>query len=417
MFKKQTLNIAFVGHIDHGKSTLIGRLLLDTRSLPHDKISDIKKIAKDLGTDSALAYITDQLKEEREGNLTIDTTQVLLKTPGRNYHLIDTPGHLEFIKSMLSGTSYADCAILVVDAAEGVQEQTRRHAYLLHMLGIKKMIVAVNKMDLVNYNHDQFLAIEKTLMTFLKNLGVCVLQTIPVSAKEGANIKKKSPAMYWYKSVPLLKAIHSIPAKESYATRPLRFPIQDIYRIGREDIIVGKILSGSVKQNEEVMLLPSGKKSRVASVRMWGEQRKKASCGENIGLTLDPNMDCARGQVICSPAKTPHLKSIITANVFWMAEEKLNINSAVLLRCATQDIQANVREIKQRIDSSSLDITEENAKSLCANEAAAVTFHLSRSAVIEDFDFIEGLGSFVIEGSSEILGIGIVTKNKTGALS
>ncbi|MCK4821573.1 GTP-binding protein [bacterium] len=244
--EKDILRIVIIGHVDHGKSTLIGRLLLDTNSLPKEKMVEIKKVSRDLGKEAELAFLTDQLKEERERSMTIDTTQIFFRTRKKNYCIIDTPGHVQFLKNMLTGASLAQAAVLIVDVKEGVMEQTRRHSYLIQMLGLDKAIVVFNKMDLINYQGRRFPKIKTELLELLESLNIEPIFLIPISAKEGLNISRKSSKMRWYKGPSLLSALDSLRLNTKTMQRPLRFPIQDIYEINGEKIIVGRVASGIV---------------------------------------------------------------------------------------------------------------------------------------------------------------------------
>ena len=405
----ENLELVIIGHVDHGKSTLIGRLLLDTDSLPKDKITELRKISKELGSDTALAFVTDQLKEEREQNKTIDTTQIFFKTRKRNYVIIDTPGHVEFIKNMLTGACFAHAAILIIDAHEGIMEQTKRHAYLIKMLGINQLVVALNKIDIIDYSEDKFNKLRDELLGFFKELGTNPSFIIPISAKEAVNITKIDPKTGWYSGPSLLAAIDSFKLNADISERPLRFPIQDIYKMGTEKVLVGRLESGKLKKGQRVVYLPSGEKTTINSIKVFGEpDRKTALAGESIGLVLDSDSPVKRGAVIVEEENLPKLTSHFGGNVFWMFEEPLQLNTPFTFRCATQEVSCIAERIENRINSSTLEVIEESAKELKLNEAAAVTFKTERPIVVENFSFIEELGRFTIECETHLKGLGII---------
>lgn len=406
------LKIVLAGHVDHGKSTLIGRLLLDTKSLSNGKIREIRKISKELGHGVELAYLTDQLKEERENSMTMDTTQIFFKTRRTGYTIIDSPGHVVFIRNMLTGASQANAAMLVIDTSEGIKEQTCRHAYLVNMLSIKNIIVLFNKMDLVGYKKEEFLKKKGELFNFFKSLGIKPLFMIPISAKAGINISKKSRLTPWYKGKTLLEALDSITLLEESKQKPLRLPIQDIYEINSDKVIVGQILSGHIREGQRVTLLPSFKQAVVRSIRIFDKTTKEASEGENIGLILDDPSHAKRGAVIVQTDNLPAISNTFSGHVFWINGAPLKVNASVTIRCATQALPGKVKEIKERMDSSSLKIIEAHAKELRINEAGIVTFTIEKPAVLEPFDGTNSLGRFIIEQANTINGAGILIQSK-----
>lgn len=407
--KKDVLKIVIVGHVDHGKSTVIGRLLLETDSLPKEKITEIKRISEELGKDTELAYLTDQLKEERERNITIETTQIFFKTRNRNYVIIDAPGHIEFIKNMITGASLAEATVLIVDVQEGAMEQTRRHLYLINLLGLDRVIVVFNKMDLVDYKKERFDKVKTELSKIMESLKIKPSFTVPISAKEGANISKGSSKMGWYKGPTLLKALDSLNLNTKIAKKPLRFPIQDVYEMAGEKVIVGRIASGVIKQGHKITLLPSLKDARIEAIKVFGRHRTIAQKGECIGLTLKESLFVRRGEVIAQKENPPKLTERFKGSMFWMSHQPLQTNRPVTLRCATQEIKCVVEKIEKRINPSTFEVIEENANELKLNEAGIVIFKTEKPIVVEKFSFIEELGKFIIEHEYSLLGAGIVT--------
>ncbi|MGE5197654.1 MAG: sulfate adenylyltransferase subunit 1 [Deltaproteobacteria bacterium] len=409
---KSNLKIVISGHVDHGKSTLIGRLLLDTNSLPEERIKEIRKISKELGKDTELAYLTDYLKEERENEMTIDTTQIFFKTRKRDYVIIDSPGHVEFIKNMLTGATQAEAAVLLIDANAGVKEQTKRHAYIVGLLGITNVIVVLNKMDLLDYKEERFQKLKLEFLEFMQRLAMKPCFIIPASAKDGVNISKRSRKMSWYKGPCLLETLDSIKSKAKPVEKPLRFSVQDVYEINGEKIIAGKVLSGTIKQGQDIRLFPSQKDSRVNSIKVFGKMLREARAGASIGLTLDGPFYARRGEIIAQRENGRlHLLNRFRTDIFWMSGEPLQINKPVTLRCSTQELTCVAEKIEKRIDSSTLEILEENASELRMNESGVVMLKTEKPAVIEKFDFIDELGRFVIEQENNLQGAGIITQN------
>lgn len=409
IFRKPHMRIVIVGHVDHGKSTLIGRLLLDTGSLPEGRMAELKRISKELGTDAELAYLADQLKEEREREMTIDTTQIFFRTAKRDYAIIDAPGHVEFIRNMLTGATQAEEAVLIVDVRAGLEEQTRRHAYLLGMLGIKDVTAVFNKMDLVGYDQGRFEEVRSSLSAFLESAGMSSAHNIPVSAKSGDNILKRSAAMRWYKGPSLIEALDSLEPGRPAEKRPMRFPVQDVYDIAGEKVVVGKVLSGSIKQGQEIRISPSGKSARVKSIKVFGKTLKKTFAGENIGVVLDEPSLAVRGEVILDARDPAQPKNSFKGDIFWMSEGPLMLGKPFTFRCATQDAVCVAERITRRMDSSTLEVLEENSSELRLNEAAVVYFRTEKPVVLEDFGFIEELGRFVVETGNIPQGAGIIT--------
>jgi len=393
------------GHIDHGKSTVIGRLLMATNSLPADKLKELKKISKEFGKDTELAYLADQLKEERERNITIETTEIFLKSKKRDYRLIDTPGHLEFIKNMLTGASHADAAVLVVDVNEGIREQTRRHAYLIKLLSLPQVLIILNKMDTLDYRQEDFETIQKEISTFFHELGAKFVDLIPISAKDGENIHKRSAKMRWFKGPHLLQAIDDLKGHSQFRGSAPRLPVQDIFPLNGQQVILGKIVSGTFHKGDAVGIWPLGENSQVNEIKVFGADKTKASCPESIGLVLDPEVPVKRGDVICSNEKVALPKSF-KGNIFWMAKDPLRQGETVDIRCTTQQIRCEVSLIEKRIDPASLELLEQDAELLNENEAGLVEFRLMDPALIENYLTIPELGRYTIERDNNLHGAG-----------
>jgi len=407
---KKTKKIVIAGHVDHGKSTLIGRLLLDTNSLPAARLSEIEKIARESGKDLELAFLVDQLKEERRRKMTIDTTQTNFKWKEKNYTLIDAPGHKELIKNMLTGASMAESAILIIDAQQGLKEQTRRHAYLIKMLGIKQLIVVLNKMDLLDYRFKDFKKLNARLLSFLKALGIRPYCVIPLSAKEGENIVSLSKRMPWYRGEFLLQALDNMQPAQKEGKKPLRFCVQDTYQSGKEKIILGKVLSGSIKKNQRAVVMPSFKKIKIKAIRVYKEKRARAAAGESIGLIIRPALHIRRGGIISHPASPLMPRHKFNSRIFWLSAKPLRTQRHAFLRILAQEACCSVEKITQRINSTTLAMLAKESKELRLNEVAQVSWETKQPLLMENFSFIEELGRFVVESKNSLLGIGIITE-------
>lgn len=405
--RKEKLKLVIIGHVDHGKSTLIGRLLLDTNSLPKEKLNELKKISEELGKETELAYLSDQLKEEREQNKTIDTTQVFFKSRNRDYVIIDAPGHTEFIKNMLTGATLAQAAVLIVDVKEGIMEQTRRHAYLVKMLGMENVIVVFNKMDLVGYDIKRFEEIRNEFISFLSNLGIKPIFTIPISARTGLNILKRSSLTPWYKGPSLLGALDLLSVSKKNKDKPLRFCVQDVYAVAEEQVVVGKVISGEIRQGQEVLVLPMVAGAEVKNIKKFLNNINKAQEGECVGLVFKINPGINRGDIIVQKENPPEVRRYFEAHIFWMSDEPLFINDELTLRCSTQEIVCIVEKINNRINSSTLEIVEVNARELKMTEAATVIFKADAPIVLEKLSYIEDLGRFTLERGGNPQGIGV----------
>jgi len=407
----ENMNIVFVGHVDHGKSTLIGRLLYDTNSLPKDKVEEVKKTCEALGKDMEFGFILDHLQEEREQGITIDTCQIFFKTPKRNYVIIDAPGHVEFIKNMITGASQAEAAILIIDANEGVKEQTKRHAYILGMLGLKQIIVLINKMDLVDYKEERFNEVKQDIAIFFKKLNLKPSYTIPVAAKYGDNIAKESKKMIWYKGKTFLSCLDTFKVKEKSSDKALRFPIQDAYKIDDKRIFAGRIESGTIRQGDEITILPQNTKTKVKSVEKFLEKPTMAEAGESIGITTEDPLFIERGNIVCNES-LPMVTDRIKANVFWMSKKDFNINEMITLKIATQEVSAKIEKIEKKINSSTLEEIKEDIDTLKNNEAGTMIIKTLSPIVADDFNYVPELGRFVFEKNMITCAGGIITKQQ-----
>lgn len=405
----ESLKVVFVGHVDHGKSTLIGRILHDTESLPEGKIDQIKQACAAEGMEFEFAFVLDALLEEQEQNVTIDTTQIPFRTSRRRYAIIDAPGHKEFLKNMITGASNADAAVLVIAASEGVREQSRRHAYLLTLLGIKQVIVVVNKMDLVDFSEQRFQEIKTEYQKFLVDLDLTARCFVPASAKSGENVAHKSEALRWYHGPTVLEALDAAEPTASLVDLPLRFCVQDVYRFDERRIIAGRIETGTLRAGDELIFSPANKSSKVQTIERWNtEKNGVAIAGDSIGITLTEQIFVERGYVASHQTETPIETNRFRADLFWIAREPLRVGAPYTVRLATQDVKCQVVSIEQVMDSSTLEIKIDKYEQLDRNEVGRLTIQTRAPLVLDNHDRIANLGRFALVDDGEIRGGGTI---------
>ncbi|MEY2541620.1 MAG: bifunctional enzyme CysN/CysC [Verrucomicrobiota bacterium] len=403
------VKIVFVGHVDHGKSTLIGRILHDTGSLPEGKIEMIKAACAAEGMEFEFAFLLDALLEEQKQNVTIDTTQITFRTKKRPYAIIDAPGHQEFLKNMITGASNADAAVLVIAASEGVREQSRRHAYLLSLLGIKQVIVLVNKMDLVDFSEKRFQEIEREYRKFLVDLGLEAREFIPASAKTGENVAEKSKHLKWHRGPTVLEALDATEPTPSPVDLPLRFCVQDIYRFDDRRIIAGRIETGTMRVGDKLVFSPANKTSKVQTIeRGNAESDSAAIAGDSIGITLSEQIFVERGYVASHQTDTPIEANRFRTDLFWIAREPLRIGLPYDLRLATQDLKCQIVSIEQVMDSSTLEYKIDKSEQLERNEVGRLTIQTRAPLVLDNHDRVPNLGRFVLVDNGKICAGGTI---------
>lgn len=340
------LRLVILGHVDHGKSTLIGRLMHDTGSLPEGKKEAIEKSCRQRGQPFEWAFLMDALQAERDQNVTIETTQIWLKGKKRGTMIIDAPGHAEFLRNMVTGAAQADAALLVVSATEGMGAQSRTHAALMQLLGVRQAAVLVNKMDAVGYRQPAFRKVENEYRKYLKTLGITPAFVIPVSAREGDNIVQASPRMRWYKGKTVLKALDTFKTATPAGRKPLRFPVQDVYKSENKRIVAGRIESGALNTGDTLLFLPAGTSAKVYSIEAWKKKpRRKAVAGESIGITLDRPIFVERGQMASHEKNAPILTNLFSARLFWLGKKPLKAGDAAQLMIGTLETPAEIKSI------------------------------------------------------------------------
>ncbi len=415
---KEQMHVVVVGHVDHGKSTIIGRLLADTNSLPKGKLEAIKEKALKSGKPFEFAYLIDALKDEQAQSITIDSARVFFQSSQRNYIIIDAPGHIEFIKNMVTGASHAEAAILVIDAEEGVQENSRRHGYLLGMLGIKKIVVVVNKMDLVGYSETVFNAIVSEYSQYLTDLGIQPMYYIPVSGREGDGVVNPTGNLAWYSGPTVLNALDLFTKEKPLEDLPLRIPVQDVYKFNNygdnRRIIAGNITSGQVKVGDEIVFYPSGKHTRVKTIEAFNAPKVTNSLtGQSIGFTMVEQIYVNRGQIATRVIDTPpYVSSRLRASIFWLGKQPLVKGKDYVLKLGTCHEKVRVEAIHKVIDAS--DYKNQNDRTeIGHHDVAEVTFKLAHPIAFDTSDVFPETSRFVLVDEYEIRGGGIVLEALT----
>jgi len=404
-------NIVIVGHVDHGKSTLLGRLYADTGSLPEGKLDKVQAICRQQGKEFEYAFLFDAFLEEQEQGITIDTARTFFNWKDRQYIIIDAPGHKEFLKNMISGAARAEAALLVIDALEGVKEQSRKHGYLLSMLGVKQVAVVVNKMDLIDYRQDLFDAIEKEYRSFLGQLNVVPEQVIPVSAKLGENIATKSERIPWYKGPTVLDALGLFRKQTARADQALRFPVQDVYKFDARRIVAGRVIAGGLRVGDRVVFSPSNKTANVKTIEAFNIEPppSEGQAGRSVGFTLDEQIFVERGEIASRDDSVPLVSTSFRVNLFWLGRRPLERGRKYQLRLATREEDCEVATIHRIVDASDLNYSQ-GGQAVAKNQVAEVTLRTKSPVAFDLYSQFEGTGRFVLVDEYDIAGGGIVTE-------
>jgi len=408
------VRIVIVGHVDHGKSTLVGRLLHETGSLPEGKLEMLQAVSARRGMPFEWSFLLDALQTERDQGITIDTTQIRFRTRSRDVVLIDAPGHAEFLRNMITGASQADGAVLIIDALEGVRDQTRRHGYLLHLLGIKQVAVVVNKMDRVDFGAARFEEIAREISNHLTGLGVTPSAVIPISARDGDGVAAHTPRIGWYKGPTVVEALDALEPARPLEALALRLPVQAIYKFDDRRIVAGRIESGSLMAGDEIVIMPAGKIAKIRSVESWpltpvvGRQ----TAGRSVGITLDRELFVERGDIIAHAGTSPRDTRRIRARIFWLHDKPLAKGDSILVRLGTRETRANVVAIEKAIDPGALS-NEEN-KSIARNHVGEIDISLAQPIAADPYGDNPRTGRLVIEVNGRIAGGGLVLSVDTG---
>lgn len=402
------VRIVIVGHVDHGKSTLVGRLLHETGSLPEGKLEMLKAVSARRGMPFEWSFLLDALQTERDQGITIDTTQIRFRTGSRGIVLIDAPGHAEFLRNMITGASQADGALLIIDALEGMRDQTRRHGYLLHLLGVKQVAVVVNKMDRVDFSAARFTAIADEISSHLEGLGITPSALIPISARDGDGVAKRTKRVSWYKGPTVVEALDALEPARPLEQLALRLPVQAIYKFDDRRIVTGRVESGQLTVGDEIVIMPAGKVARIKSLEGWpaGPISGSQGAGQSVGVTLDRELFVERGDVIAHVGSSPREARRIRARIFWLHDKPLTTGASILVRLGTRESRASIVAIEKAVDPGELASVEN--KSIARNHVGEIEISLAQPVAADPYADNPRTGRLVIEIDGRIAGGGLV---------
>lgn len=412
MSRKAQLRLVVVGHVDHGKSTLIGRILHDTNSLPDGKVEELKRLSEKRGMPMEWSFVLDSFQAERDQAITIDTTQIWFRTEQRDVVIIDAPGHREFLKNMISGAAQADAALLVIDAVEGLREQTRRHACLLQLLGLRQIAVVVNKMDMVGHDPARFHALRQEISAYLGNMGITPAAIIPISARHGDMIASRSPDLHWYAGPSVLEQLDLFTRQPAPVDQVLRFPIQDVYKFDERRIIVGRIETGQISVGDTLLFSPHNLTGTVRSIEAWNSPPvMSARAGQSIGITLEEQIFVARGDVASHlPVKgqgAPILTHVFRARLFWLGHQPLTEGKMLKLKIGNAETTVTVQKIEKIIDTG--DLSSHNGTAIARNDVAEIILRSRSLLALDEYRSISRTGQFVLLDGFETVGGGTIS--------
>ncbi len=404
----EPLRVVIVGHVDHGKSTLVGRLFHDTGSLPDGKLDAIKAMCERRGMPFEWAFLMDAFQSERDQGITIDTAQIWFRSKLRDYVIIDAPGHREFIKNMITGASSAEAALLMIDASHGIQQQSRLHGFLLNLLGIRQVAVVVNKMDLVGYSASHYEEIRRIYTDYLAGFGARADFVIPVSAREGENLVRRAPSMPWYEGPTLIDALDSFRPAPRPVELPLRLPVQDIYKFDERRIIAGRIESGRLAVGDLLLFSPSGKTARINSIEGWSRPTValQAQASESVGLTLNEQIFIERGEIASLVENPPILTSVFRGRLIWLGHEPLRQGAEYRLKIATREVTVTAQRVERVFDTE--DLSAREATEVARHGVADVVLRSRAMLALDEASTIARTGRFVLTDGHNIVGGGLI---------
>ncbi len=407
------LRFITAGSVDDGKSTLIGRLLHDSRQVLEDQLASVSRASAKKGVEYLdLSLFTDGLEAEREQGITIDVAYRYFATARRKFIIADTPGHEQYTRNMVTGASTADAAIILVDARKGVLPQTRRHTCIAHLLGVKRILVAVNKMDLVEYDRAVFDGIRRDFLAFADKLGIRELRFFPVSALAGDMVVERGERLSWYDGPTLLQALEDFEVRDDAQLAPLRFPVQLVVRPGAGTDFrgyAGRIESGVLRTGDEVIVLPANRTTRIRDIVSLDRSLPLAVAGDSVTLLLEDEIDISRGDMIAHPDSAPAAHKSLTATVCWLATEDLNPAARYVLKHTSHVIKAKVAAIEHRLDIHTLDRHPAPA-TLAMNDIARITISLARPVFADPYAVNRETGAFILidEATNQTVAAGMV---------
>ncbi len=411
------LRVVFVGHVDHGKSTLIGRLLHETGSLPDGKLANLTAVSQRRGVPFEWSFVLDALQTERDQGITLDTSQVRLRTEARDIVLIDAPGHAELLRNMVTGAAQADAALLLIDASEGVRDQTRRHIHLLHLLGVPQLAVVVNKMDRIGFDQEKFTAIKTEITGELSRLGSSAVAILPIAARHGDGVAKYTPALGWHNGPTVLQVLDSFAPAKPPAALPLRFPVQAVYKFDDRRIVAGRVESGQLVVGDDVTILPKGTRARIRSIETWpassdGQSPQTAVAGQSIGLTLDQQVFVERGDLVAALDRPAKPARRLRARVFWLHHEPLRAGETLGVRIGMAERRGRIETIENVIDPGEL--VKATPGELARNHIGEIEIELSQPVGADLHAQNPRTGRLVLDVAGRIAGGGLILSLDAG---
>lgn len=395
------LAVALVGSVDHGKSTLLGRLLFETGAVPPARVAQLEESSRRRNVSLEWSFLLDSFQAERDQAVTIDITEIRIRSGRREYTFIDAPGHVEFLRNLVTGAARADAAVLLIDATEGPLEQTLRHSALLRLIGVRDVIIAVNKIDKCADSYGAFSSISSAIATQFRKIGLEARAFIPIAARDGVNLVSRSSLISWYAGPTLMEALDAIELRRAAIALPLRLPIQDIYRLDGTRWIVGRIESGSLEAGDEIVLAPSGRSARVRSLR----PASPANAGMNVAVEVDTDVFAERGFWIGRQDSAPKLTRVFDAEIFWLGPSPLVTGMKLSLRIATSAVDIRIQAIRWTLDVDGM--SRNRSDRIAPSTIGSVTVRAETPFAVDDFTSLPATGRFVIADGSEVVGIGI----------
>lgn len=412
---KQRMNLVVVGHVDHGKSTVVGRLLADTNSLPEGKLDSVKAKCEAAGKRFEYAFLLDALADEQAQGITIDTARIFFQTEARHYIILDAPGHIEFLRNMITGASHAEAALLVIDAEEGVRENSRRHGSMLALLGVKHVIVLINKMDLVKHSEATYKALVAEYSEFLSSVGSTAEMYIPISGLHGENITTRSANMPWYSGPTVLEALDQLEPASVIQEKTLRMYVQDIYKFTKygdeRRIIAGTIDSGSIKIGDKIVFYPSGKKTEINSIESFNTDTITTSgAGDAVGFTMKEQLYLSRGELaIREGDRKPAVSTRAQVSLFWLGSEPLSTKDEFFVKIGTAKVSARIEKINKIVDAGNL-TSAADPDAIEKNNVAECILRFAKPIAFDEVDFLSATSRFVVVHNYRIWGGGIIRK-------
>lgn len=407
--RENEIKVIVVGHVDHGKSSAIGRLLFETGALSPQKVAETKAASERRGVPMEWSFLLDSLQAERDQAVTIDTTDVRFRSSRRGYVIIDAPGHREFLKNMITGAARSNAALLIVDATEGMRNQSRLHAYLLNLIGVEQIVVAVNKMDLIGYSQTGFARLCAEIRDYFTTIGLHPAEIVPISAREGDNLCASSGRMTWYDGPTIIEAFDRFHAVETPTALPLRAPVQDVYHFDGRRIIVGRVESGILRPGDSILFSPSNERAVVATIESWPVRQSVAEihAGQVFGLTLQDEVFVERGQMVSHREDAPVITDVFRGKIFWLGRAGAVSGAEYKLKLGTAEVPVKLQSIEQIIHTSNL---EEDAGGVVQrNQVAEVVLRTKQKVALDNFSRIAATGRFVLSHGHEIVGGGIAS--------